>query len=326
MIKLSNIEVKTHDDLSSIYDTIRLLDINDLIPHYLGFKGTIVKAEKNSYISKGVYKWIDEESVEITELPIGIWTEDYKDFLENMITNGLNNLKYIENHYTSMNVKFVLHFNTSVRNTMGDKFETLFKMQSSKNLSINNIHLFNKTGAIEKYENTTDIIKEWSETRILKYYERKMFQIKTLEKEAKILSNKIRFILDIISGTILIMNKKLSDITIRLIELKYPPVDTNDGDIDDENVDVKNTQYNYLLKMPISQLTYDRKIILEKEFEVIDNKIKTLKDTNIETLWLEDLNELEKGWILHRDNTLKDYDNDLKGIVEPKNLKKKNKK
>jgi len=48
-----------------------------------------------------------------------------------------------------------------------------------------------------------------------------------------------------------------------------------------------------------------------------------LRDTNIETLWLEDLNELEKGWVLHRDNTLKDYDNDLKGIVEPKNLKKK---
>jgi DNA topoisomerase-2 len=328
MIKISNVEVKTHDDLNSIYDTIRLIDINDLVPHYLGFKGTIVKAEKNSYISKGVYRWIDDECVEITELPIGTWTEDYKDFLENMITSGLNNLKYIENHYTSMNVKFILHFNTSVKNTMSDKFETLFKMQSSKNLSINNIHLFNKTGAIEKYESTTDIIKEWSETRILKYYERKMFQIKTLEKEAKILSNKIRFILDIISGNILVMNKKLSDITIRLIELKYPPVDNNT--VDDENEDIgdageknNNSKYNYLLKMPISQLTYDRKIILENEFNIIDSKIKTLRDTNIETLWLEDLNELEKGWVLHRDNTLKDYDNDLKGIVEPKNLKKK---
>jgi DNA topoisomerase-2 len=328
MIKISNVEVKTHEDLNSIYDTIRLIDINDLVPHYLGFKGTIVKAEKNSYISKGVYRWIDDECVEITELPIGTWTEDYKDFLENMITSGLNNLKYIENHYTSMNVKFILHFNTSVKNTMSDKFETLFKMQSSKNLSINNIHLFNKTGAIEKYESTTDIIKEWSETRILKYYERKMFQIKTLEKEAKILSNKIRFILDIISGNILVMNKKLSDITIRLIELKYPPVDNNT--VDDENEDIgdageknNNSKYNYLLKMPISQLTYDRKIILENEFNIIDSKIKTLRDTNIETLWLEDLNELEKGWVLHRDNTLKDYDNDLKGIVEPKNLKKK---
>jgi len=330
MIKISNVEVKTHDDLSSIYDTIQLLDINDLVPHYLGFKGTIVKAEKNSYISKGVYRWIDDECVEITELPIGTWTEDYKDFLENMITSGLNNLKYIENHYTSMNVKFILHFNTSVKNTIGDKFETLFKMQSSINLSINNIHLFNKTGAIEKYESTTDIIKEWSETRILKYYERKMFQIKTLEKEAKILSNKIRFILDIISGNILVMNKKLSDITIRLIELKYPPVDNNTSTADDENEDVgdageknNNSKYNYLLKMPISQLTYDRKIILENEFNIVDSKIKTLRDTNIETLWLEDLNELEKGWVLHRDNTLKDYDNDLKGIVEPKNLKKK---
>jgi len=137
----------------------------------------------------------------------------------------------------------------------------------------------------------------------------------------------MRFILDIIAGKILIMNKKLSDITIRLIELKYPPVDINDKDSEDnEDVDVKNSQYNYLLKMPISQLTYDRKIILEKEFEIIDNKIKTLQKTNIETLWIEDLNELEKGWIMHRDNTIKDYENDLKGIVEPKVVKKKVKK
>jgi len=90
-----------------------VLEIDNITPYYLGFKGTIEKAEKNSYVSKGIYKWIDNETLEITELPIGTWTEDYKEFLENMITSGLNNLKYIENHYTSKNVRFILHFNTS---------------------------------------------------------------------------------------------------------------------------------------------------------------------------------------------------------------------
>jgi DNA topoisomerase-2 len=342
-IKLAGLDGDTEDGMDNIYETIDILDIDDLVPYYLGFNGTIKKSENNSYISKGVYKWIDGETLEITELPIGTWTEDYKEFLENMITNGLNNLKYIENHYTSKNVKFILHFNANVRETFEDKFEQLFKMSSSKNLSINNIHLFNKNGAIQKYDNTTEIIKEWSKTRILKYIERKAYQIKILEKDFLLLSAKIRFIIDVISGNIQIMNKKLTDIAKRLIELKYPRINTDtaanivvagnidndasdDASIDgsdssDGNKDIKD--FNYLLKMPISQLTYDRKIILEKEVDALNTNLKNLRDSRIEDLWMSDLVELENAWEEHRDIVLKEYDNDRKGIIEPKKAAKK---
>jgi len=341
-IKLSEISVNSMEDIEDIYNTIEILDISEITPYYLGFKGSITKAEKNSYISRGVYKWIDDSTVEISELPVGSWTEDYKEFLENMITNNLNNLKYIENHYTSKNVKFVLHFNGNVRGNIEANFDVLFKLQSSKNLSINNIHLFNKDGAIQKYESAVDIIKEWAETRVLKYFERKNYQLKILEKDAKILSNKMRFILDVINGNIQIMNKKLTDITLRLIELKYAPIvidesdekdakdgkdgkDGEDGDIGDigDAGAVNYKHYNYLLKMPISQLTYDRKVILEKEYNELNEKLKNLKNTNIEDLWLNDLNELEKEWVIHRDVIIKEYENDRLGIVDSKVANKK---
>ena len=202
-------------------------------------------------------------------------------------------------------------------------------MQSSKNLSINNIHLFNKDGAIQKYETAVEIIKEWSETRILKYFERKKYQLKNLEKEANILSNKMRFILDVINGNIQIMNKKLSEITLRLIELKYAPIiDTNEETEKDElsentDVEINHKHYNYLLKMPISQLTYDRKVILEKEYNELDEKLRNLRNTNIEDLWLNDLIELEKEWGLHKDIILKEYENDRLGIVDSKTVNKK---
>jgi len=346
-IKLADLNGDTEEGLDNIYETVDILDIEDLVPYYLGFNGSIKKTDNNSYISKGIYKWIDSETLEITELPIGTWTEDYKEFLENMITNGLNNLKYIENHYTSKNVKFILHFNANARETLEDKFEQLFKMSSSKNLSINNIHLFNKNGAIQKYDNTTDIIKEWSKTRILKYFERKAYQIKILEKDYLLLSAKIRFIIDVISGNIQIMNKKLTDIANRLIELKYPRINTDTnivvaGNIDaDENdkyddasgtADITNEKnkdikdFNYLLKMPISQLTYDRKIILEKEVDELNNNLKNLRNSKIEDIWMSDLAELENAWNEHKELILKEYDNDRKGIIEPKAPKKKAKK
>jgi hypothetical protein len=77
--------------------------------------------------------------------------------------------------------------------------------------------------------------------------------------------------------------------------------------------------------MPISQLTYDRKIILEKEHNELEAKLKALKDTNIEDLWLSDLDDLEKAWVAHRDMITTEYENDLKGIVESKAAKKKKK-
>ena len=150
-----------------------------------------------------------------------------------------------------------------------------------------------------------------------------------MEKDANVLSNKMKYILDVIAGKIQIMNKKLVDIAARLVELKYTPIDSDvtDEDKDDENIsdNKKIKQYNYLLKMPISQLTYDRKIILEKEFNDLDAKLKSLKNTNIEDLWLNDLKELEQVWTAHRDNIITEYDNDLKGIVESKAVKKKKK-
>lgn len=342
-IKSADLNGDTEEGMDNIYETIDMIEITDMIPYYLGFNGTIQKNEKsdsNTYISKGVYRWIDSETVEITELPIGTWTEDYKEFLETMITNGLHNLKFIENHYTSKNVKFVLHFNGNVRDTQEDKFEQVFKMSSSKNMSINNIHLFNKNGTIQKYDTTSEIIKEWAKTRILKYLERKAYQIKILEKDYLVLSAKIRFILDVIAGNIQIMNKKLTDIAKRLIELKYPrigdatdatdddaanAVDADDGTgaaVADKNI----KDFNYLLKMPISQLTFDRKIILEKEVDELSKNLTNLRNNRIEDLWMTDLTELETAWNEHRATILKDYDNDRKGIVEPKAGKKKAKK
>jgi DNA topoisomerase-2 len=323
VIKIAEIDIKEEADLEKVYDTIDALEMNELMPYYLGYTGTIESTDKNAYVSKGIYTWKDSETLEITELPIGTWTEDYKEMLENMITNGLNHLKYFENHYTSKNVKFILHFNPNSKEVLGEKFETLFKLSSSKNLSMNNMHLFNEKGAIQKYETTTDIIKSWAEVRIRKYYERKLHQVKVLESDHLVLSAKIRFILDVIAGNIQIMNKKMKDIAARLIELGYPRIGNKDATTETDEADASQDikDFLYLLKMPISQLTYDRKVILEKEVEALTNKLNDLKSKSIEDLWLADLNELEKAWIEHREIILHEYENDKKGIVENKTKK-----
>ena len=180
------------------------------------------------------------------------------------------------------------------------------------------MHLYSKKGAIKKYESTSSILKEWATTRIEKYIERKNYQIKILEKEHNILSAKIRFIIDVIEGRIVIMNKKIVDITKRLVELEYPKISTRDSDDDEQN----DNGYNYLLKMPISQLTYDRKIILEKEVEDVGKKLNDLRNTPIQQIWKRELEELLEAWLNHKKIIEQDYLDDKNGIVSDNKQKK----
>ena len=326
VINDNNINVNSETDIYKINDIIDNSDIEDYKPYYLGFKGTIEKNDKDIYESKGIYNWIDDTTVHITELPIGTWTEDYKEFLESIIINSQYNLKSFESHYTAKNVKFILYFTPGSRTIHNNskKFETNFKLISSKNKSINNMHLYSSKGSIKKYKNTSDIIKDWSKVRILKYFERKNYQVKNLEKDYNILSAKIKFILDVIAGNIKIMNIKLEDISAKLTQLNYPKI-YNDKESDNDDINVIKG-YNYLIRMPISQLTLDRKIILEKEVLDLKNKLDILKATYIQNIWINELELLSKKWEEHKKYIEEDYISDNNNIKITSQSKKKTKK
>ncbi len=223
----------------------------------------------------------------------------------------LNNNKYLksfENHYTAKNVKFILKINDGCKEDLENKVLTEFNLVSSKNLSLNNMHLFSEKGCIKKYNTTTEIIKEWANIRINKYYERKEKQLKLLIDEFNIVSSKIRFIIDIINGNIIIMNIKIKDIEEELEKNDYYKVDDS---------------YDYLLKMHISQLTLEKKENLEKDVAKLQTKINELKDMSIIKIWEIELKELLIEWNKHKETIEEDYINDLKGdVVKSKVVKK----
>ena len=69
-----------------IITNIRLLlkeqEISPMNPWYRGFNGSIIKASPNKWITKGKYKLVNSSTIEITELPIGFWTSDFKELLD----------------------------------------------------------------------------------------------------------------------------------------------------------------------------------------------------------------------------------------------------
>tara|TARA_B110000037_G_scaffold86172_1_gene102206 strand:- start:7946 stop:11251 length:3306 start_codon:yes stop_codon:yes gene_type:complete len=253
----------------------------DMIPWYKGFTGDITDKE-----CRGKYKKISGTKVEVTELPIQVWTEDFKNHLDGYIDKHPKILKDYESHYTETSVKFILQFqNSSVLDDLlkeidgTNKFEKDFKMISTRAVNTNNMHLFDKNGIITKYANVLEILKEFYDVRLEYYVKRKEHKLEKYEKELLNLDSRIKFIMSIIDGKLKVANGKKEDIINFLEKNNFPKM---------------NDKYDYLINMPVYNLTYEKKEELLKEFNNKDSQYEMYKKQNIENLWMDDLSELEK--------------------------------
>jgi DNA topoisomerase II len=80
-------------------------NIQPLLPWYKGFLGTFEKSTKGFTVT-GVCQRLSNTQLQITELPIGKWTRDYKTFLEELAQK--EEIEDIAEHHTENRVHFVI--------------------------------------------------------------------------------------------------------------------------------------------------------------------------------------------------------------------------
>jgi DNA topoisomerase-2 len=112
------------------------------------------------------------------------------------------------------------------------------------------------------------------------YVKRKAYQVDALAKAALILSNKARFITEVLEETIDLRKKKTAVVSQLLQDKKY---DVIDGDED----------YKYLIKLPMDSVTEEnvKKILNERDTKQLE--LETLKATTEIQLWLNELTVLK---------------------------------
>lgn len=316
-------DVDSDDTAARAYDAIVGTRLAQLRPFYLGFQGRVLSNGDTGFSSHGVYQWVDDQTVEITELPLFVWTDDYKAFLEETIQAGSTVLKDYANFSTEKTVRFVLKLYPGARAKAEKDFEKAFKLVSTKNLSVNNMHLYTAEGTIKKYVSTEEIIQDWALVRIAKYRERKAHQIREMEHEHKILSAKVRFIQEVIAKVIVVNNAKKSELEEVLRKREYPRM-RESGPEDapaapGTGAGSESDPYGYLLRMPIYQLTYERKIALEKEADNLFTTIQALRAKTVSQIWREDLARFEEAWDAHSAQVLAEMESDRTGRPMPGN-------
>jgi DNA gyrase/topoisomerase IV subunit B len=270
-----------------------------LQPWFMGFQGSIIESEGKVY-SKGVYEKVGPSKIKIKELPIGYWTEDFKEHLEHLLDTKSSYFKNYDSHYSDVKVEFMLHFQSAAEldkllvpaDNGFTKFENEFKLVNSKMMSTSNMYLFNAKLQIQKYNTVKDIIQEFYNIRIVYYAKRKEYQLAKLTEDRKYLKARIDFINEVIAGTLNIYNQTKVAIEKQLVDKSYPK---------------KDNSYDYLVGMPIYNLTAEKKLKLDEDLENLDKSLDDIGSKTCEQMWITDLDELEKAY----DAFVKDYDTTL---------------
>ena len=274
----------------------------EFIPYYEGFKGTTTKITESKFLFRGIYENVGQDKIRVTELPVGHWTQDFKEHLESLTEvvvdkNGKKSQPIIKD-YDDMSkdtsVDFTITFQkdklAELEAHIGENningVEKLLKLCNTSSTS--NMHLFNHEDKLKKYNNVVEIIEDYYVVRLELYNSRKQNMIRALEKELVILSNKSKYIQEILNDTIDLRKKKKEQVMNMLQQKGY--------DIIDDDV-----EYKYLVKMSMDSVTDENVVKINKEHADKIDELHIIKTTTIQQMWLNELVMLEEEYIRYKE-------------------------
>ena len=276
-------------------------------PYYRGFAGTITRVSTsgpNKYLIRGVHGvYPEKKQVRVTELPVGFWTDDFKKYLETLIEAGT--IKEYADMSTDTVVDFTITFPAStdlndaafssvVEYGCCTGLEKLLKLYSTETTS--NMHLFDSRDQLRKYSSVEEIANDYYATRLALYEKRKSHQLACLSSELGVLSNKARYIQEVLDGSIDLRRKRGDEVVSMLKEKGYQSQSQDNEEKD---------QYKYLLKLPMDSVSDENVDRLIKERDHKKSQYETLNKTSPGNLWLSDLDELRVEYLKQEEKRLK---------------------
>jgi DNA topoisomerase-2 len=243
----------------------------EFVPYYRGFRGSIVRETESRFITKGVYS-IKKNIVEITELPVGTWNEDYLIYLDKLVEEG------IIKDFNDMSTDKVVNFKITLAKDFNED-EIVKTLRLYSYLSFSNMNLFNHEEKLVHYNKIHEICDDFIEQRLKYYGMRKEYLLAILVKEIEILKNKYNYIQEILEETLDLRKKSTTDICAILSEKGYSKIEGS---------------YHYLIKMSMDSVCEENVKHLRIQYTDKETEYKEIERVTIQELWSKELRELEK--------------------------------
>ncbi|KAG1361975.1 putative DNA topoisomerase 2 [Cocos nucifera] len=231
-------------------------------PWYRGFKGLIEKSATKeagvTYIITGLTEEVDNATLRITELLVSRWTQDYKEFLESlMIGNDKIKEPFIKD-YREHNDDINVHF-----------------------------EIILTEGVMKKYDTPEQVLEDFFHLRFEFYATRKKVLLDSnLELDLLKLDNKVRFILSVVRGEIIVSNRKRADFFLELQEKGFAPFPKKSKGIDAAIAGATVEEEEDNDGSPEVELCSDRK--------KVEDEVEELRKSSPRDLWMNDLDAFER--------------------------------
>lgn len=160
-----------------------------LVPHVRGFRGSVVCKDNGTHMFKGIHEWTDERTLRILELPPGVKTNAVKEHLQDQAC-----VEDVVSHSTGKDVDLVVKFATT---PVPEGWEKLARLSST--LSTTNMHAFDASGRLRKYESTTEIVHEHAVQRLKAYRKRRDHMMSELASKMEATMRRISFLTRVVT-------------------------------------------------------------------------------------------------------------------------------
>jgi DNA topoisomerase-2 len=249
------------DIVSWIKNWLSETDTGELIPWYNGFEGRIVPVSKHKFETHGVAKQ-DGKKIVVTEIPIGISIEKYKEHLEEL--RDSKKIKSVKNYSKPNKVHFEL--------VIEDGFD-VSQLKLTSAITTTNLVLFDENNSIHKYDTVEDIMESFCGVRFKYYTMRKENLLKRLEEDKKVLKNRRRFLKKVMNDELVLRNRDEESILADMKRMEF--------------TDIEN-----LLALPVRSFSSQKISALDSKIDELRVKIEETTRATEKQLWLNDLNSI----------------------------------
>lgn len=236
-----------------------------LKPYAKNFKGNFRKEVPNKWYIEGVVEHVKNNEYLITEIPFSYDLKTYTNVLDELVES-----KAIIRYSSESDGENVLRFRVTLPKGVNDSLISRLKLYKIVN---ENYTAIDENLKVREFKSAKEIIDYYIDIKLKFLQKRKTYIIEKLNKDFKMLENKLRFLNMYISKELSITDKSKSELEIELEKLNFEKFDG----------------YSYLISMPIYSLTTDKIKELETSIEKLKKEIETTTKTSIEQMWRKDL-------------------------------------
>ncbi|RLO01996.1 hypothetical protein DYB28_014904, partial [Aphanomyces astaci] len=261
-----------------------------------------VTSKPNGFGTEGVVQVVHDKkkswTLAISELPVGKWIDDYKTFLWSLV--AAKKVQTFTEHHTDRTVHFevvVPKDDSDDDLAAGIDWTKWFKLES--NLNTTNMHAFDSTNTLQKYQSSADILDAFYPVRLALYHRRKEYLVEESTRDLRRLTNRARFVQAMASHDsplrVLWSSRPSKAQVVALLQAEgFDSSQLFAKNDDHDDADGDGIQgYNYLLKTSFLQFTDENTTKLLAEVEAKRQELSRLEATSAVEMWRGELEALK---------------------------------